>query len=233
MRRRLGPPDGRWRVPNSKARWLSKRVLRSNNEYPDLPNVRDDLWDEPINFNTGDSASEAVLRATIDEVGLRGYDAATMIKIAETSGYTQGAIFSRYTSKRELFLDATQHMVDAGSVRNEQFHLDLIEKFGQGLAEAIMLRGFMKPTRRGLQIVNLEQYRLAWHDQDMKRTIQDAIDLNVEQVKRQPSVVTKDAAAWVHCEYSLGLGAVLLATLCPEASFLPYQAVTIPLLEGK
>jgi hypothetical protein len=96
-----------------------------------------------------------------------------------------------------------------------------------------MLHGFMKPSRRSLQIINLEQFRLAWHDAEMQVTLQDAIDLNVEQVKRQPSTVTNDAAAWVHCEYALGLGVVLLAALCPEASSLPMHVVTIPLLEGR
>lgn len=211
-------------------RW---NALRSDNDYSGLPQVSDDLWDGPIRFETGDPAWEAVLRATMDEVGTRGYDAATMAKIAEASGYTQGAIFSRYASKRELFLDASQRMVDVNSVKNEEFHQGLIEKYGPGIAEAIMLRGFMKPSRRRLQVILLEQYRLAWHDQDMKMTLQAAIDRNVEHLKRQPSAVTKDVAAWVHCEYSLGLGVVLLSALCPEAASLPYQMVTIPLIEGK
>jgi hypothetical protein len=80
-------------------------------------------------------------------------------------GLPQGAMFSRDASKRELFLDASQRMVEVN--------------------------------------------------------------------KRQPTAVTKDVAAWVHCEYSLGLGVVLLAALCPEAASLPFQMVTIPLLEGE
>ena len=211
-------------------RW---NALTSNNEYAELPKVRDDLWDEPIRFDTGDIAWDAVLRATMEEVGRRGYDAATMARIAEASGFTQGAIFSRYTSKRELFLDATRRMVEINSTRNEAFHGELIEKYGPGVAEAIMLHGFMKPSRRGLQIINLEQFRLAWHDAEMQETLQAALDLNVEQFRRQPSTATKDAAAWVHCEYALGIGVVLLAALCPEASSLPVHVVTIPLLEGR
>ncbi|MEN9802775.1 MAG: hypothetical protein RLZ37_1900 [Actinomycetota bacterium] len=210
-------------------RW---NALTTNNDYAELPSVRDDLWDEPIRFDTGDFAWDAVLRATMEEVGRLGYDAATMTKIADASGFTQGAIFSRYTSKRELFLDATRRMVEISSIRNEAFHLELIEKYGPGIAEAIMLHGFMKPSRRGLQIINLEQFRLAWHDAEMRDALQAAIDLNVEHVKRQPSTVTDDPAAWVHCEYALGLGVVLLAALCPEASSLPIHVVTIPLLEG-
>lgn len=211
-------------------RW---NALSSNNDYGELPTVRDDLWDEPIRFDTGDFAWDAVLRATMEEVGRLGYDAATMIKIAEASGFTQGAIFSRYASKRELFLDATRRMVEINSLRNEAFHRELIEKYGPGIAEAIMLRGFMKPSRRHLQIINLEQFRLAWHDAEMQSTLQVALDLNVEQFERQPSTVTDDAAAWVHCEYAIGIGIVLLAALCPEASSLPLHVVTIPLLEGR
>jgi AcrR family transcriptional regulator len=211
-------------------RW---NALTSNRNVAGLPTVRDDLWDEPIRFDTGDFAWDAVLRATMEEVGRRGYDAATMTKIAEASHFTQGAIFSRYASKRELFLDATRRMVEINSLRNEAFHREMIEKYGPGIAEAVMLRGFMKPSRRGLQIINLEQFRLAWHDSEMQATIQNALDLNVEQFERQPSTVAGEAAAWVHCEYALGIGSVLLAALCPEASSLPLHVVTIPLLEGK
>ena len=95
-------------------------------------------------------------------------------------------------------------------------------------AVAFMAQFGMKPTDIQTVETMLREAIVAM----MRDALQAAIDLNVEHVKRQPSTVTDDPAAWVHCEYALGLGVVLLAALCPEASSLPIHVVTIPLLEG-
>lgn len=51
-----------------------------------------------------------LLDAAIETFAERGYEAATVAGIARKGGFTTGAIFSRWLSKREMFIAAVEHV---------------------------------------------------------------------------------------------------------------------------
>lgn len=76
-----------------------------------LPSARADYLDAPISFETGELDWDAALTATLHCVRDLGYEAATIDAITAESGYSRTVIFSRYSSKQELFFDATERML--------------------------------------------------------------------------------------------------------------------------
>lgn len=60
---------------------------------------------------TGDPAWDAILTATLDCVGELSYEAATIDAIDAAGGYTHTVIFTRYRTKQDLFIDATDRIM--------------------------------------------------------------------------------------------------------------------------
>src|SRR5437879_6422414 len=51
---------------------------------------------------------EHLLAAAAEVFARRGYHGATLDEVAETAGFTKGAVYSNFTSKEDLFLALTQ-----------------------------------------------------------------------------------------------------------------------------
>ena len=195
-----------------------------------LPTASATHLDAGAVFATGDPAWDRLLQASLDEIGARGYDAATVDVIARASGSSQGLLFGRYATKRDLFLDATRRMLGEATELNVAFQLRIGESHSLGIAEAVMLREWMDPRRFALRTIGLEQYRVGWHDPEM----QAAMDAE------QAPVIEPLLAMWsadgpalglarVHLARAGGMGPLLLADLHPESYRLPYDVVTVPL----
>lgn len=198
-----------------------------------LPTTSAVFMDEPVAFGTDDPAWDAILAATLDEVGTRGFEAATVDTIARASGYTQGVIFNRYSTKLEMFLDATDRMLTATGGRAAQFQADLATAHGPGIADAVMIRELMAPHRKAVRTITFEQLRLAWHQPDMLTAFQSALaDPTVTIVAERPELTEDQARAWIHIEFARGLGSGLLADLHPDAWKLPHDVVLVPYVEG-
>jgi AcrR family transcriptional regulator len=60
--------------------------------------------DEPV-----DQTRAQLLAAAVEVFAERGYDGAGVAEIARRAGLTTGAIYSRYTGKAQLLLDAIEH----------------------------------------------------------------------------------------------------------------------------
>ena len=59
----------------------------------------------------GDDLAERLLRAAAEVFASRGYEKAGVAEIARRAGVTTGAIYSRYSGKAELLIDAVDHHV--------------------------------------------------------------------------------------------------------------------------
>lgn len=184
-------------------------------------------------FATGDPAWDRLLQASLDEIGSRGYDAATVDVIARASGSSQGLLFGRYATKRDLFLDATRRMLGEATALNVAFQERIGESHSLGIAEAVMLREWMDPRRFALRTIGLEQYRVGWHDPEMQAAMDAEQAPVVERLLELWSAEDGRAAglARVHLARAAGMGPLLLADLHPEAYLLPYDVVTEPLSE--
>ena len=206
------------------------RALGVAGEPQPLPEERAHHLDLGAVFNTDDPAWDALLQATLDELGTRGYDGATLEIIARSAGYSRGIIQNRYSSKKEIVLDATRRMLAAAFVLNAEYSRMLSERYSVGLADAAFIRESMDPSRRLIRSIANEQIRLGWHDPEIAAVMADEAAAARGTLGRAGVDGDVDAAnaAW-HFALAAGHGVALLADLHPEAAHLPFDVVTIPL----
>lgn len=202
----------------------------------DVPTEGAKHLDETALFDTGDSALDDVLQATLDLVGRYGLEHATMQRIARAAGVSEGYVFRRYPTKTDLFLNATDRMATRAAALNNDYMIRLATAYSPGLSAAAMFREVMRPgieLQRGL---NLEQLRLTWHNESMRRVVQDAVDASTSpavELRLGDEPLTQDSVAVAaHVSDAVVTGAILLATRHPDAWQLPYGVITVPLLDS-
>lgn len=206
-------------------------ALRSDIAPVRLPAQQAEHLDREAVFGTGDPAWDALLQATLDQVGTVGFDRATVTSIAHAAGYTEGFLFARYATKRDLFLDATARMIEPATRLNQAMSDDLAKRYSWGITDAVMMREFMRPGRERIRTIVLEQYRLASHQPDVQAAVEEG---STPSAVLAASAMVDDPAqvpARTLVERSLGIGAPLLAVIDTEAWSLPYDVVTVPLLD--
>ena len=197
-----------------------------------LPSLRFAHWDQEFDFGTGDVLLERLLAATLTEIGSRGFDVTTVDDIAAAAGHTKGLVFSRYPSKKQLFLDATDRYSAAMFVLNDALYDEIKGSHSAGVAEAVLIREFMRPGREHLRVFALEQHRLSWHDQELRDAVAHAMDGAIEaRMSADPSRSRREWESQLFFDVALGVGFPLLAGISPGAWDLPYQTVTVPLLD--
>ena len=197
------------------------------------PSATADHVDVGTDFGTGDPDWDDLLQATLDQVGTRGYDAATTAAIARASGHTEGFLFARYASKIDLFFDATQRMVGRNTKANLEFQAQVAQLSSAGMSEAVIMREFMRPGREQLRLINLEQYRVSWHDERFQRMMNQVLEPFMDAfAASMPQASPTQARAGAVMELVRGVGPVVLSHLLPETWTLPYDVVTIPLLDS-
>lgn len=195
-----------------------------------VPEVHFDHWDGAFDFDTGDALLDKVLEGTRDAIGHKGYDATTINDIARAAGRTKGLIFSRYPNKKQLFNDTVTRYTKGMFDLNEQVFTELLADMSPGVVEAVFYREFMRPGREHLHVFALEQYRLAWHDDQMRRSLAASmIDAVTARVESDPSRSREEWEAYNFVGAAQGVGTMLLASCCPGAWTLPYQHMTVPL----
>jgi AcrR family transcriptional regulator len=182
-------------------------------------------------FDTGDRSLDRLLQATLVLVGERGFEDASIDAICRASGVSQGFLFGRYPSKRELFGDAVRRQQSEAYATNNAFLAGLAERYGPGIAEAVIVREVQRPERVPQNTIFLEQVRMAWHDPDLRDAQEREIEAAFAHEPRPRTKAERDAAyAQHHTASALGLGASLLPLIYPGAHLLPYDVVTVPLL---
>ena len=205
-------------------------ALASPDSIHTLPHVHFEHWDGVFDFDTGDALLDRLLEATRDEIGRHGYEATTVDGIARAAGRTKGLVFSRYPSKRQLFNDTVTRYARGMYDLNEQAWKQMQETMSAGIGEAVLYREFMRPGRERLRAFALEQYRLSWHDAEMRESISHAMsDVIATRLAAEPTRSRKEMQADIFISAAQGIGVLLVADCCPSAWELPYQHVTEPL----
>lgn len=195
-----------------------------------LPNVHFEHWDGVFDFDTGDALLDRLLEATRDEIGRNGYEATTIDDIARAAGRTKGLVFSRYPSKKQLFNDTVTRFTKAMYDLNEQAWGEMLEVASSGAAEAVLYRELMRPGREHLRAFSLEQYRLSWHDPEMRASVAHAMsDVIKARMDADPTRPRRELQADVFIGAAQGVGVLLMASIYPDAWTLPYQHITVPL----
>jgi len=198
-----------------------------------LPAVDAPHLDAPPEFGTGEPPHEDLLRAVLDEVLERGFDGATVDRIVRRAGVSEGYMFARYPTKSELFHTALRVYRRRGYEVNEAFMTRLAAETSPAIAEAVTIREIMSPEYSRLRTMDLEQIRVPWHAPELSRKIEAELEALTAAVRPSvPGVPEQERLASIHWELALGAGCSLLPALAPEAWRLPFDVVTVPLLDG-
>lgn len=197
-------------------------------ELPEVqaPHMRAFVADDP------DPKVSAILTATLTAIAQRGYTGATTDFIADAAGVSQGAVFSRYGSKLQLFIAATARQQATAFRANYRLTQQLVAQLGPGRAEATMFREWLRPEHQPGRALVLEQLRLSWHDEIMSAMVEDLESSFMAEISPLQSTSHQhrvdDHLFW---SLALGQGCNVMGVLVPNAWELPMSVVTIPLME--
>lgn len=196
-----------------------------------LPRERAAYLDlDDVSFGTGDDRLERAYRATVEVVGTRGYDGATIADICRAGDVSAGFLYKRFAGKLELFSAVLDAALQTGYEDNLAFQARLAEQHGQGIADAVMWREFQRPHLAVNRAIELESNRLALHLPAMAAIRYPAEAAYVAQAADTGRASRRaDRIAHVHTRIALPLGLMLVANVVPAVWKLPYDSVTVPL----
>lgn len=195
-----------------------------------LPSARPVHVTGPTPFDTGDPIHDALLNATLEQVGELGFDGATTMSIAGAAGVSETTIFVRYPTKLAMFVDAASRQQAIAFRSNEGFTTALTAEYGPAVADAVNIREFLHPDLILQRAIYAEEVRISWHDPDLMERQEAEIEAFLHDMRSQGSVMD-DAMA--HLAYALGLGYALLPLLARDAWRLPFDVVTVPLANAR
>ena len=132
---------------------------------------------EPRRTERAKGAPADVTRRLLDSAitvfAERGYEAATVASIARKSGFTTGAIFSRWLTKREMFIAAVEHVA---AQRME--HLAAADASGaaNGLRHLAIGAGLRPNGSDSRDHLWIEACVVAAHDPELREIIGDLLE---------------------------------------------------------
>jgi AcrR family transcriptional regulator len=175
---------------------------------------------------------DALLAAMVLEVAAHGYAGATLVRITGATNSTEGLLYSRYASKIELFVAATKWRTEYGFMANLNWFKAVSEKVGPGLADAVVWREYLRPEHalgRGLAI---EQVRIGWREPLMQKVNDEAeAGFAATLAEANPHMGRAELMANLHWDIALGYGAELVPSFFPDAWKLPFDVVTVPMID--
>lgn len=186
--------------------------------FDNLDRANNSRYHAPV--DSPDSTRAALLSAAVEVFAERGYEGAGVAEIARRAGLTTGAIYSRYTGKAELLLDAIeQHMPEEishllrGGSGNEST-VELLSAVGVHLvdetnpAEGLLLEAVVA-ARRSPDLAEMVRHRLALEDAELAKLI----DHGKDEGQIDPEL---DTSAVVRLCQAIGLGMHLYGAIGAE-----------------
>ncbi|MEI6404239.1 MAG: TetR/AcrR family transcriptional regulator [Actinomycetes bacterium] len=202
------------------------RTFAQAHEPIDLPEVAAPHLNVITHVNTGDSILNALIDSVLRHVAQEGYLHASVEKIVATANCSQGALFSRFATKKELFLEATRLQNETALAANEEYLRMIEQKSSREIAEAVAIREFQKPGRELQRALLLEQLRLTWHDEELLGKQAETVDAFYENSGLSDSVASPEQfKTLAHVGLSIGTGATALPLIYKESWRLPFDVV--------
>jgi len=205
------------------------RAIDGDRQPQALPKDKATYLLDEVPFNTGDRVLDALLRAVLDEVGECGFEGTTTARIVARAGCSEGALFGRYRTKLELFLDATKRQNEPAILANGEFMRSLGSRFGAGVAEAVTIREWQRPHLAQKRAIEHEQLRISWHDAQLKKSRAELLRNSAPEFVGSHVLSPQRVVASVHMGFAVGLGVIALPLLMPDCWSLPYDVVTVGL----
>ena len=187
---------------------------------------------DPPTFPTGDPRHDALLQATLDDVAAFGVDEATVANISARIGVTQGFLFGRYGTKRDLIVAAlTGDAQRTAAVRAATSRARQASS-SDGIALAFDLRARAHPEGERRRRLDLAWTQSSWHEPIIHAAT--TAGRAAWLAAAWPARKGEDAAA-TNARHrtllALDLGVALLAKWLPEGGALAYEIVTVPWLD--
>lgn len=164
-----------------------------------------------------DSNSDRLLLAATEVFAERGYDRAGVAEIARRAGLTTGAIYSRYTGKAELLVDALDAQManhleavlasagfDDATDTLSMLGSHLLESDQQGI-DALFLEAVVA-TRREPEVAEMLERRL----EDERMRVSKVLDEAKTQGRFDPALDTSAVLTFIQ---SISLGFTVLRTI--------------------
>lgn len=203
-----------------------------NRQPIELPPDTADYLDTPLNFDLDDKTLTSLLLATNEVIGEVGYEKATVDVIVKRANSSQGALFARFPTKLDLFIETTRQHSDLAMKRNWEFRMDLDRKYGHGIGACILIREASRSKWNRLRATNIEQYRLTWYNQLFRENSISVTSRFKEERRRMldESVKYEDEVRRNTNDYyavAVGMGMVFLPLIYPEATKLPFDVMLL------
>jgi AcrR family transcriptional regulator len=194
-----------------------------------LPEQTATFIDEYPSLAPTDPALDILLNTALELVSQHGFDQVTTAQIAQAAGFTEGLVFSRYTTKLEMVLDATRRQNEAGLELNNAFVNGLRAEHPVAIAEAVLAREAQLPGREVARSMALEQIRLGWHHPELADAQQRSLDEFRAELLKTVGWDRYESETDFFLQFALSWGLYLMPFLNPEVHRLPYDAVLGPL----
>lgn len=175
-------------------------------------------------FDLGDERLDRLFLVAVTSIGEVGYRSTTIARICRRAGVSSGFVMARFKTKAHLLRRITEEMWGRGLEQIGEYIAEMTAAVGPEMAEALAWREMQDPAIARVAILSIETARAATFDS----SIADIVEGPEEQyIARLPEGVP---LAYVHSEYAIGNGMILLGCLRPELRLLPFSCVTTPLV---
>lgn len=194
-----------------------------------LPAMRANHLDAQPVCDTGDPDLDRVLIATLECVGELGLDACMVDVIAAATGMSAEKITRRHETVRAIFIEASDRMLSPAVQLNNEYQAEVGLAHPAAIAEACLLREFMRPERRRMRTITFEQLRLAIDDVELRHAIAEALSQRASEIAAASPGLTKNAVrASLMVENAVSTGLAMLAQLRPPVWELPFDVILVP-----
>jgi AcrR family transcriptional regulator len=196
-----------------------------------LPPDENDFM-ELQNIVSKDATTDAVLNAGMHLIADKGYRVATMKEIRTLANVSDDEIFSRYQTKLDILIDIVERRLRESRTEYWQFREALGARIGEKLAEAVMWRGYFSPRRRPACCFSLEKDFVALNEPRLAARIKSALFLFMADHLAEMGEAERDAYLdYITIGNALADGLTIAAVLYPEASRLPFDIITMSMVD--
>ena len=173
--------------------------------------------DPSTDSEVGDGLTERLLRAAAEVFASQGYEKAGVAEIARRAGVTTGAIYSRYSGKAELLLDAVDHHVPAelaallSGTGSRDSAVDVLSQLGAHLVDELddsagLFLEAVVAARRDPELADRLRHKVEDEDARLGKLVDEAIADGLFD----PEL---DRLAIVRVAHAIGFGMVLTRSM--------------------
>jgi AcrR family transcriptional regulator len=174
-----------------------------------------------------DDFERNVFTAMLDCVSEKGFAKTTTKDIALAAAMSEGRIFGKFSSKLEIFLKAMEAQTDAAFDSNLEAMRIWLEKYGLSVANAILIREYLKPEVDRQRALQLEAMRLSWHVPEIRAQRQsDLKQVLKKQLENGLSAAADEVESEIILQQAIPMGLLIVALFNDSSYKLPHTVAT-------